>query len=86
MIRFYRLSYRDLEELPVDVFEDLWLSIDVLEAQERIQENETAVFPDLKKSAMNAKNKALSRRAYPTSVYPVRSVDAKELSQKLQGK
>lgn len=48
MVRFYGLSIEEVINMPKDQYDDFWLSINIIEAQERLMECRVASYPYLK--------------------------------------
>lgn len=48
MVRFYGLSIEEVLNMPKDQFDDFWLSINIIEAQERLMDCKIANYPYLK--------------------------------------
>tara|TARA_R100000388_G_C7161408_1_gene119409 strand:+ start:267 stop:539 length:273 start_codon:yes stop_codon:yes gene_type:complete len=50
MVRFYGLSIEEVINMPKAQFDDFWLCISILEAQERLMEVKVANYPYLKET------------------------------------
>lgn len=84
-MRFYGLKPWELDQLDERKIEQLWEAVTILEAQETLMEYGRTMFPHLTKSARSERHKTAWKAAYPTSLYPAKSISAKELQNRLNG-
>lgn len=84
MLRFYPgLTWRDLQNLPAPDFEELWQAITVLEAQETLLQFRISIYPKLKAKAQKEEHRRVHKEAYPTKMYPPKTVPVSDVMTQL---
>ena len=61
MARFYSWKDTDIESLPASVFQDYWLAITPIEAQEALLGIQVATYPDMRKEDRRKTYRSLQR-------------------------
>jgi hypothetical protein len=86
MSHFYGWTYEHLKSLDVDTFEQYWLAITTIEAQNILNLIDVEVFRHLKTSDRDKLHRSLTEKAYPDSfAEPVQLTNA-GLANLLRGK
>lgn len=85
MCRFYSgLDPEKCFRMPIEFFNQMWLAITVIEAQEAIQARNVAGWPYVSKADREKIHKDLFKEAYPSSMEGDKPVDLKSLYEKLR--
>lgn len=85
MCFFYGWTDKYLKGLDIDTFEDYWLAITCIEAQEMLKAFDVSAWPTMKKSQREKLHKALFKKAYPASFKRAKQVSNDDLAKILSG-
>lgn len=82
---FYGWTNDQIEDLPIDLFENYWSAITVIEAQEMLKNLTIQDWTKMKNSSREKLHRQLHRDAYPASFNEVKQVSNDELAKILGG-
>lgn len=85
MCRFYGWTHVQLMDLDVDLFDEYWQAIDIIEAKEQLVRLSAADWPNLKPSYRETQHRQLHERAYPASFNEAKPVSNADLARILSG-
>lgn len=69
--------------MPIAVFDSMWKSITIIEAQESLQRRSEAAWPHIGQADRDKTHKELFTKAYPDTMKPEKPVDLKSLFNEL---
>jgi hypothetical protein len=70
--------------MPIELFNQMWLAITVIEAQEALARRGEAAWPHISQAKRDEIHKELFTKAYPATMNKEKPVDLKELFNRLQ--
>lgn len=65
MMRFYSLGYREILSLPIDIFQQLYEAITVIDAEENLLALNVSAYPHMKKSSQDTLRRRLHKLSRP---------------------
>lgn len=80
---FFGFSHREMMEMPEKTFNEYWMAITQIEAQETLKSMEVSDWPHLDKQPRRIKSKKLYKLAYPEQEGKYMTLS--ELESKLKG-